>query len=212
MGDQDFHQALPEYARPSVTRCQGYRAERLSEFVGAVIAGNSIAAKGLIASLNEYPIAVTRDLPQARHWLRQRRRGTERAGLLASSNGLRLKSHGVFVRAKVDPAQWFLAPRDDVRSSDALENAATEFEVQGLELDWACVCWDANLRQGPHGWESFKFVGTRWQQIRDEARKSFLPNSYRVLLTPKDTAHLPSQALAGLLAQNAADKEQGRQS
>ena len=162
---------------------RSFRAERLSEFVGAVIAGNSIAANELIASLNEYPIAVTRDLPQARHWLRQRRRGKERAGLLASSNGLRLKSHGVFVRAKVDPAQWFLAPRDDVRSSDALEDAATEFEVQGLELDWACVCWDANLRQGPHGWESFRFFGTRWQQIRDEARKSFLLNSYRVLLT-----------------------------
>lgn len=162
---------------------RSFRAERLSQFVGAIIDGDAGAARQLIASLDRYPLAVTRDLSQARKWLRERRRGEERAGLLASSNGLRLKSHGVFVRAKVDPALWFLAPRDDVRSSDALEDAATEFEVQGLELDWTGVCWDANLRRGPTKWEAFKFHGTRWQRIRNDARQSFLLNSYRVLLT-----------------------------
>jgi hypothetical protein len=148
-----------------------------------VIAGEDEAARRVSAELPSYPIYVTRDLDAARAWLRGKRRAQERMGLLASSNAARLKPHGVFVKAKIEPAKWFLAPSEDVRSSDALEDAATEFDVQGLELDWGCLCWDANYRQGHDGWEAMQFKGTRWQAVNDEARKSFIANSYRVLLT-----------------------------
>jgi len=89
----------------------------------------------------------------------------------------------VFVKAKIEPAKWFLAERDDVRSSDALEDAGTEFDVQGLELDWTCVCWDANLRREDGVWRTLQFKGTRWQSVTDPERRMYIANSYRVLLT-----------------------------
>ena len=76
-----------------------------------------------------------------------------------------------------------LGTRHRVRSSNALEDAATEFEVQGLELDWTAVCWDANLRREGDRWEYRRFRGTRWEMVSDEARRSYLLNAYRVLLT-----------------------------
>lgn len=165
------------------TSIRSFRAERLSDFVGYVIAGETEAARRVSEELPSYPLYITRDLEVARTWLRSKRRGQERMGLLASSNAARLKPHGVFVKAKIEPAKWFLAPSDDVRSSDALEDAATEFDVQGLELDWGCLCWDANFRRGADGWEALQFKGTRWQAVNDDARKSYIANSYRVLLT-----------------------------
>lgn len=165
------------------TSVRSFRAERLSDFVGHVIAGEAAAARLVSEELPSYPLYVTRDLDAARMWLRSKRRGQERMGLLASSNAARLKPHGVFVKAKIEPAKWFLAPSDDVRSSDALEDAATEFDVQGLELDWGCLCWDANYRRGADGWEALQFKGTKWQVVNDAARKTYIANSYRVLLT-----------------------------
>ena len=165
------------------TSIRSFRAERLSDFVAEVIAGDEVAARQIRSHLAGYPLYITRDLQCAREWLRNMRRGGERAGLVASSNAARLKPHGVFVKAKVEPAKWFLAPADDVRSSDALEDAATEFDVQGLELDWTCVCWDANYRRRGGSWQALQFKGTRWQGVNDEARRSYLANSYRVLLT-----------------------------
>jgi hypothetical protein len=162
---------------------RSFRAEKVSDFVGAVIAGDQLEAKRALVGLAQYDICITRSLATARAWLRSKRRGTERAGLLASSNALRLKPEGVFVKAKIDPPLWFLAPRLDVRSSDSLEDAATEFDVQGLELDWACVCWDANFRRETAGWSTNAFKGTRWQSIYDPARREYLANTYRVLLT-----------------------------
>lgn len=165
------------------TSIRSFRAERLSDFVGHLIDGDAKAAHRLVGELPNYPIFVTRNLDAARNWLRGKRRGQERMGLLASSNAARLKPHGIFVKSKIEPAKWFLAPPEDVRSSDALEDAATEFDVQGLELDWACLCWDANYRRTSHGWEALQFKGTRWQIVNDESRKSYVANSYRVLLT-----------------------------
>lgn len=165
------------------TSVRSFRAEKLSEFVGAIIDGDAPRARELIDKLSNYPIVLTRDLTTAREWLRQSRRGPERAGLLASSNAMRLKPEGIYVKAKIDPAKWFLAPPDDVRSSDALEDVATEFDVQGLELDWACVCWDANLRRSADAWETLSFSGSAWQRVNDERRRAYLLNSYRVLLT-----------------------------
>ena len=165
------------------TSIRSFRAERLSDFVGHLIAGETDPARRVQSSLSNYPLFVTRDLDAARRWLRGKRRGSERMGLLASSNAARLKPHGVFVKAKIEPAKWFLAASEDVRSSDALEDAATEFDVQGLELDWGCLCWDINYRRGPSDWEALQFKGTRWQSVNDHARKSYVANSYRVLLT-----------------------------
>jgi hypothetical protein len=164
------------------TSIRSFRAERLSDFVGQVIEGNATAAALIKDQLPDYPLLITRDLNKARLWLRGKRRGNERAGLLASSNAARLKPHGIFVKAKIEPSKWFLARSEDVRSSDALEDAATEFDVQGLELDWACLCWDANFRRGL-GWENWRFKGSRWESISDTARRAYLANSYRVLLT-----------------------------
>jgi len=164
------------------TSIRSFRAEKLSDFVGHVIDGNAGEALRVKADLPHYPLFITRDLQAARRWLRAQRRGTESAGLLASSNAARLKPHGVFVKAKIEPAKWFLAPPEDVRSSHALEDAGTEFDVQGLELDWACLCWDANLRRG-HGWEKLRFRGSRWEAVSDPTSQAYLANAYRVLLT-----------------------------
>jgi DUF2075 family protein len=94
-----------------------------------------------------------------------------------------LKPHAINVKSPVDPIHWFLDPRNDVRSSYYLEDVATEFHVQGLELDWAGVTWDADFRHSGYGWQHWSFVGDRWNNIRKEERKTYLKNAYRVLLT-----------------------------
>lgn len=165
------------------TSLRSFRAERLSDFIGHVIAGDTEKARLTKGELANFPLLITRDLKAARAWLRSQRRGNERAGLLASSNAMRLKPHGIFVKAKIDPAKWFLTAADDIRSSDALEDAGTEFDVQGLELDWSCVCWDANMRRTAEGWSVHLFKGTSWQRVGDEARMRYIANAYRVLLT-----------------------------
>ena len=165
------------------TSIRSFRAERLSDFVGHVIAGDAAVAKQVRSELDNFPLFIARDLDLARAWLRGKRRGSERSGLLASSNAVRLKPHGIFIKAKIEPAKWFLAPTEDVRSSDALEDAATEFDVQGLELDWSCLCWDANFRREGDSWQALQFKGTKWQAVNDVARRTYVANSYRVLLT-----------------------------
>jgi hypothetical protein len=132
-------------------------------------------------------------LEKARHWLRSQRRGNERAGLLASSNAARLKPHGIFVKARIEPTKWFLAPGNDVRSSDALEDAATEFDVQGLELDWACLCWDANLRRGS-SWETWRFKGSQWNGSIIRHAKPIWP----ILSSPFDACASRSRGLCAV--------------
>lgn len=144
-------------------------------------------ADGARETFNElesrYPILLTRDLGQARAWLRRQSRGSERYGLVASAGGYRLRPEGIHVKAKIDPANWFLNARSDVRSSCYLEEVATQFDIQGLELDWAGLCWDADLRWVDGGWQCHAFKGTRWQTVRDDTKRLYLLNAYRVLLT-----------------------------
>jgi len=102
---------------------------------------------------------------------------------LACSGGIRLRPIGVNVQVEVDVVNWFLNGKEDIRSSYFLEEVATEFDVQGLELDWTCVAWDSDLRYGLDGWEYKAFRGTSWQNINDDLRKRYLRNAYRVLLT-----------------------------
>ena len=163
---------------------RSFRAEQLSAFVGHVLNGEAGDAKCLLDNLIErYPIAITRDIEQARAWLRHHARGTERLGLIASSGAYRLRPEGIHVKSKVDPVSWFLNDRFDVRSSYYLEEVATQFDVQGLELDWAGVCWDADLRWMNGGWRFHAFKGTKWQNVNDATNQLYLLNAYRVLLT-----------------------------
>jgi hypothetical protein len=163
---------------------RSFRAEKLSAFVASVLDGNSSEAADIYCELQpRYPLWITRDLSQARAWLKSIARGSERVGLVASSGAHRLRPEGIQVKAGIDPPSWFLNDCTDVRSSFYLEEVATEFDIQGLELDWVGVCWDADLRVGPRGWEHFSFRGTRWQSVNAEERRLYLANAYRVLLT-----------------------------
>ena len=183
----DPNTTLPQAAQSGALHLavsvRSFRAEAVSEFVGSVVVGDASAARISINKLNQYPLVVTRDLEAARAWLRSRARGSERVGLVASSNAIRLKPVGVFVKAKIDPPTWFLSGKDDVRSSYALEDVATEFDIQGLELDWVGMCWDANFRRESGNWKPYYFRGSRWERVQDPTRAAYLANAYRVLLT-----------------------------
>jgi hypothetical protein len=163
---------------------RSFRAEHVSGWVKALLDVNHEAAHAAWASITDrYPIVLTRELRTAKAWLRHKARGNERYGLVVSSRAQRLKPEAIDVRIDINPVHWFLHPREDVRSSYYLEDAATEFHVQGLELDWACVVWDGDFRFSPSGWEHWDFRGDQWQRIRKIERQAYLKNAYRVLLT-----------------------------
>jgi len=163
---------------------RSFRSERVSEFVNSVLDLDVGKANAMAAEvLGRFPILLTRDLGAAKAWVRGRARGSERYGLVASSQAQRLKPHAIDVRATIDPVHWFLADKSDTRSSYYLEDAATEFLVQGLELDWTCMVWDGDLRVTQGGWDYFGFVGDRWNRVLKPERRRYLLNAYRVLLT-----------------------------
>lgn len=165
---------------------RSFRAEKVSLFVHQLLDLNKVAAKETLAQLKNYPIVLTRDLGLAKKWLRHKARGSERYGILASSKAERLKAISINVRYRPDFVQWFLADDDDIRSSNYLEDTITEFEVQGLEIDWACVAWDADLRldKSHQKWDHFQLRGgTKWQHINKEINQTYQINAYRVLLT-----------------------------
>lgn len=163
---------------------RSFRAEALSEFVGYVVDNRPDMARTTYQRIAEkYPILLTRNLEEARVWLRNKARGSERYGLTASSGANRLRPEGVWIKAKVDAPVWFLNGKADVRSSYYLEETASEFDIQGLELDWSCVCWDADFRYENDQWRCFNFRGTKWQRMNTAERQLYLKNAYRVLLT-----------------------------
>ena len=163
---------------------RSYRSEKLAAFVKAFLDGHTLEARAIYELLkNNYPIVVTRNIDDAKKWLRSKARGGEGLGITASSGAYRLRPYGINVKSSIEPKMWFLNDRNDVRSAGFLEEVATEFDIQGLELDWTCVAWDANLRRTGDCWEFKNFRGTEWQNINDEIRKRYLLNTYRVLLT-----------------------------
>lgn len=173
--DSDLHLAVS---------MRSFRAENVSTFVKAVLDCETAVARDAFQKLRQrYPIALTRDLERARRWIKQHARGSERYGLVASSEAQRLKPHAIDVRVDVDPVQWFLNDRSDTRSSYYLEDAATEFQVQGLELDWVCVTWDGDFRFADGAWAYHSFWGNGWRHIHKAERQVYLRNAYRVLLT-----------------------------
>lgn len=164
---------------------RSFRAESLSNMVHYLLDGDAENVRKVYSQIaDRYPIALTRDLDKAKEWLRLRARGNERYGMLVSSKAYRLKPLAIDVRCKPDTVHWFLDDINDVRSSLFLEDVATEFDVQGLELDWTCVVWDGDLRYTNDGWDFFEFNGgSRWNKIQKEERRAYLINAYRVLLT-----------------------------
>lgn len=173
---QDLHLAVS---------VRSFRSEQLSDFVHAILEHETELAKGIY--LNDlsikYPIAITRDLEKAKKWLKDMARGNERIGMIASSGGHRLRPFGININVNIEPPIWFLNNKNDVRSSFFLEEVATEFDIQGLELDWTCVCWDSDLYIDNNEWSFRKFKGTKWQNINQDIQKNYLLNAYRVLLT-----------------------------
>ena len=166
------------------TSMRSFRSEKVSAFVKAVLDCEIDVARGLLRDVQKrYPLAVTRDLARAKQWIREQARGNERFGMVASSQAQRLKPHAIDVRVDVNPIHYFLNDRGDTRSSWYLEDAATEFQIQGLELDWICMTWDADLRLRKGRWSYHSFRGSRWENMGKDDRKRYLLNAYRVLLT-----------------------------
>lgn len=163
---------------------RSYRAESVSLFVKQLLDLSLAEAQKTLSIISgKYPIVLTRDLDLAKKWLKQKARGSERYGIVVSSQAQRLKPLSLDVKSPINPINWFLDGKEDVRSSYYLEDVATEFHIQGLEIDWACITWDGDLRYSGDGWKTYSFVGSKWQNINKPERKKYLINAYRVLLT-----------------------------
>lgn len=165
---------------------RSFRSEKVSIFVNQLLALKKEEAAATLKELENYPIVMTRSLETAKNWLRKHNRGSERMGILASSKAERLKAISINVRFKPDFVHWFLEDDSDIRSSNALEDTLTEFEVQGLEIDWSCVAWDADLRlnKNENLWQHYQLrSGTKWQNIHKPQNREYQINAYRVLLT-----------------------------
>ena len=163
---------------------RSFRSEHVSLLVKQLLDLDADEARNTLTEVeNKYPIIITRDLSKAKQWLKEQARGSERYGIVVSSQAERLKPYAIDVKSPMDPIHWFLDGKEDVRSSYYLEDVATEFHVQGLELDWACVTWDADFRYSEKGWEHWSFVGDHWNHIKKAERQNYLKNAYRVLLT-----------------------------
>lgn len=166
---------------------RSFRAETLSSFIHSLLTFDSnarifyqdICTKG-------YPLVITRDMDKARQWLREQARGTQKTGVLVTKVAARFKPLAVHILAPGDEnaVHWFLEDKSDVRSSDYLEDAATEIQVQGLELDYACVLWDADMRCKNLDWDFYKFNGrTEWIKEKNPENCKYMLNAYRVLMT-----------------------------
>lgn len=163
---------------------RSFRSEKLSDFIHELLDLKKDSAKKIYNELKyNYPIVLTRNLELAKKWIKNKAKGTERVGLIASSGARRLRPYGIDVKNEIEAPNWFLNDNEDIRSSYYMEDIATEFDIQGLEIDWACVAWGANFHLNHMAWKYQNFKGTKWQNINKEIDKSYLKNTYRVLLT-----------------------------
>lgn len=184
---EDYFQGIKCEFDPDLhlkTSIRSFRSENVSKFVKYMLDCEIDKASKTYLDIGlKYDFVITRDLSKAKNWLKQKARASERYGIISSSKALRLKPYGIFVELKIDAPNWFLNSKDDVRSSYFLEYTATEFDIQGLELDWICVAWDADFRYVNRKWSYYRFRGKEWQKISNEDNRLFLKNTYRVLLT-----------------------------
>lgn len=163
---------------------RSFRTPDLADFIKATLDLDVDAAKQIYEKIkNKYPIKITRDIIKAKEWIRSKSMGSQKYGLLAASGALRLKPEGIFVKNDINVCNWFLNNKDDVRSCYALEDVVTEFDVQGLEVDYSIVCWDADFRMTEGNWSYKRFRGSEWRNILKSEDKLYLKNTYRVLLT-----------------------------
>tara|TARA_B100000787_G_C16191989_1_gene298096 strand:- start:99 stop:2063 length:1965 start_codon:yes stop_codon:yes gene_type:complete len=163
---------------------RSFRSEKLATFVHELLNLNTDNASTIYQEIkNDFPIYITRDLSIAKKWVREQAKGSERTGLIASSGARRLRPLGIDVKNEIKAPNWFLNPKEDIRSSYFLEEIATEFDIQGLEIDWACLAWGANFHIENKKWCFQNFKGSKWQNINQEISKEYLKNTYRVLLT-----------------------------
>ncbi len=163
---------------------RSFRAEMISDFVKQLLDLRQLEASSMYKKFQlKYPLVITRNLRKAKSWLKLMARGSQRYGIVTSSKAQRLKPLAIDVRYETNPIHWFLHDRDDVRSSFYLEDVATEFQVQGLELDWVCHVWDADFRYSENGWIHKNFRGKKWVNIRSLENQAYQKNAYRVLLT-----------------------------
>jgi DUF2075 family protein len=174
----------PEPSLHLATSMRSFRAEKLSHMIHHLIHNQATLAKAhCLAFKDMFPIKITRNLELAKNWIQQQTRGNQTKGVIASSGAVRLKPEGIYVKNRLSAPDWFLNDHDDVRSSHFLEDVATEFDIQGLELDWCLVGWDADYRYVDGQFEHWKFTGTTWKQRQQDIQKRYLENAYRVLLT-----------------------------
>jgi len=163
---------------------RSFKASNLNDWVNAVIDNDPTKAKSLYSLIHQrYPIFITRDLLKAKEWLNKLKQGNKRIGLIASSGGLRLRPYGINTKEEINVPYWFLNNENDVRSSYYLEIVATEYKIQGLEIDWVGICWDGDLRRDNGHWDFKNFTGTKWGNVHNSDDRQFLLNKYRVLLT-----------------------------
>lgn len=166
------------------TSVRSFRTPDLAAFVKAVLDVDTVRAKELYAKIKDkYPLLLTRDLNEAKAWVKDHSKGTTRYGLIASSGALRLKPEGIFVKNSIDVPNWFLNGKDDVRSCYALEDIVTEFDIQGLEIDYSVLAWDADFRFVDGEWTYNNFTGNKWNKVNSEENRLYLKNAYRVLMT-----------------------------
>lgn len=163
---------------------RSFRTPDLADFIKATLDLDIKTAKQIYEKIKyKYPIRITRDIKLAKEWVKNKSMGSQKYGLLAASGALRLKPEGIFVKNKIDVCNWFLNNKEDVRSCYALEDVVTEFDVQGLEVDYSIVCWDADFRIIDGKWSYKRFHGSNWINILKNEDKLYLKNTYRVLLT-----------------------------
>ena len=173
------------------TSLRSFRSEKVSLFVKQLLDNQSADARKTLQEITPtYPIYITRNLETAKNWVRKVARGTERYGLFASSSAARLKPYGIYYakdRSSLSPENWFLNGEEDIRSSYFLEAVASEFETQGLELDYAIVAWDADLRISADKWVHYqmsnRLTPPNWSKSKNTNNITYLTNAYRVLLT-----------------------------
>lgn len=163
---------------------RSFRSEKISAFIHELLNLNIDSTKRLYQEIkSDFPILISRDLESAKQWVRNKAKGSERTGLIASSGARRLRPIGIDVKNEISAPNWFLNNKDDIRSSYFLEDIATEFDIQGLEIDWTCLAWGANFHIKDGEWKYQNFKGSKWMNINQDITKEYLKNTYRVLLT-----------------------------
>jgi len=163
---------------------RSFRSEKISAFIHELLNLNIDSAKRLYKEVkSDFPILISRDLESAKQWVRNKAKGSERTGLIASSGARRLRPIGIDVKNEISAPNWFLNDEEDIRSSYFLEDIATEFDIQGLEIDWTCLAWGANFHIKNGKWKHQNFKGSKWMNINQDITKEYLKNTYRVLLT-----------------------------